>query len=77
MGVMALLGSGVMTAMVASSANAQEAWAVTDQADASIGGFSAIACPTPSECLAVAWGANGALLETTKGPRHVNTRVVS
>jgi hypothetical protein len=65
--IFALLGSGAVTALVAAAANPEVAWTVTDQADTSIYGFMSIACPTSSECIAVADGSNGSLLETTNG----------
>jgi photosystem II stability/assembly factor-like uncharacterized protein len=65
--IFALLGSGAITALVAAAANPEVAWTVTDQADTSIYGLMSIACPTSSECIAVADGSNGSVLETTDG----------
>jgi hypothetical protein len=61
------LGCVTLAPLATTPSGAQGTWAITDEADSYIAYYTGIACPSPSECLAVSSGNNGSIVATETG----------
>jgi photosystem II stability/assembly factor-like uncharacterized protein len=61
------LGCVTLAPLATTPSSAQGTWAITDEADSYIAYYTGVACPSPSECLAVSSGNNGSIVATETG----------